>query len=60
MLINDKYAVDCIISILCDNKTTFQTPNDYLTTYTYEESRSITLEDLRHALNDILKGEERK
>lgn len=58
MLINDKYAVDCIISILCDNKSTFQTPADRLTTYTYEDSRSITLEDLRHALNDILKGGE--
>lgn len=57
MLINDKYAVDCIIALLCDNKTTFRTPDDYLSTYTYEESRSITLEDLRRVLNDILRGE---
>lgn len=56
MYINDEYAVDCIISILCNNGNTFQTPNEYCVTYSYEETRSITLEDLRAALNDIIGG----
>lgn len=56
MYINDEYAVECIMSILCDIGNTFQTPNDYLTTYTYEDSRSITLEDLRDALKEIIGG----
>lgn len=56
MYINDEYAVDCIIAILCNSNKTFKTPSDNCVTYSYEETRSITLEDLRAALNDIIGG----
>lgn len=56
MYINDKYAVDCIISMLSNNGNIFHTPDDYCVNYSYEETRSITLEDLRAALNDIIGG----
>jgi hypothetical protein len=60
MYINDEYAVDCIISILCNNGNLFQTPNDYCVNYSYEETRSITLEDLRDALEKIIGGSHEK
>lgn len=59
MYINDKYAVDCIIAILSQSDALFSTPNDYCVNYEWEETHSITLEDLRSALNVIIGGDKK-
>lgn len=56
MYINDEFVVEVIMSILCNSECIFDTPKDYCVDYTYEETHSITLEDLRKSLNDIIGG----
>lgn len=60
MYINDEFVVEVIMSILCNSECIFATPNDYCVNYTYEETHSITLEDLRKSLNDIIGGSHEK
>lgn len=55
MYINDKYNVDVIMSIVSSSDAIFDTPHDYCVDYNYEETHSITLEDLRDILTDLFK-----